>query len=247
MPATGALIGTPASISDSVEPQTERHRGRAVRRQHLGHEADRVGELVERRHDRQQRALGEQAVADLAALRAAHEAGLAGGERREVVVVHVALARRRVDAVDHLVHALHAERGDVEDLGLAALEQAAAVRGGHDADLGGQRADVADAAAVDAHALFDDALADDLLGERADGRLELLLGVGHVGEAREQRREQLDAHRGLGRLALGLVGDLLGRGELSGTGGLDRGVDLVGVVDLRRERRRARPRRPWPR
>ena len=34
MPATGALIGTPASMSASVEPQTERHRGRAVRLKH---------------------------------------------------------------------------------------------------------------------------------------------------------------------------------------------------------------------
>ena len=47
------------------------HRGRAVRRQHVGDEAQRVGELLLGRDDRQQRPLGEQAVADLAALRAA--------------------------------------------------------------------------------------------------------------------------------------------------------------------------------
>ena len=35
MPATGALIGTPASISDSVDAQTRRHRRRAVRAQHV--------------------------------------------------------------------------------------------------------------------------------------------------------------------------------------------------------------------
>ena len=62
-------------------------------------------------HDRQQRPLGERAVADLAALRRTDAAGLAGGERREVVVVHVALAGRRASMrVEHLLHARHAER-----------------------------------------------------------------------------------------------------------------------------------------
>ena len=76
--------------------------------------------------------------------------------------------------VEHLVHARHAERGDVEHLGLAPLEQAGAVRGRDDADLGRQRPEVGRAAAVDADALVDDALADDLLGERAERRLDLL-------------------------------------------------------------------------
>ena len=57
---------------------------------------------------------------------------------------------------------------DVEHLGLAPLEQAGAVRGRDDADLGGDRAEVGRAAAVDADALVDDALADELLvSERA--------------------------------------------------------------------------------
>ena len=56
-----------------------------------------------------------------------------------------------------------------EHLGLAALEQAGAVRRRQHADLGRHRAQVGDAAAVDAQALVDDALADELLGQ-ASGR-----------------------------------------------------------------------------
>ena len=104
-----------------------RHRGGAVGRQHVGDDAQRVGELGLGGQHRHEGPLGEHAVADLAALRAAHEAGLAGGERREVVVVHVALAVVDAEGVEHLLHAGHAERGDVEHLGLAALEQAGAV------------------------------------------------------------------------------------------------------------------------
>ena len=84
-----------------------RHRRRAVRRQDLGHDAERVRELVLRRDHRQERTLGERTVADLAALRSAHEAGLPGRERREVVVVHVALGLLGIDRVDHLLHAHH--------------------------------------------------------------------------------------------------------------------------------------------
>ena len=100
-----------------------RHRGGAVGGEHLRHQPDRVRELVEARHDRQQRLLGEGAVADLAPARPAHEAGLARAERREVVVVEVALALRGVDAVHDLVHALRPQRGHVENLRLASLEQ----------------------------------------------------------------------------------------------------------------------------
>ena len=46
------------------------HRGRAVGGEHVGDEPQHVGELALGRDDRQQRPLGEQAVADLAALRA---------------------------------------------------------------------------------------------------------------------------------------------------------------------------------
>ena len=99
MPATGALIGTPASMSDSVEPQTEAIEVEPFEDEHVGDQAQRVGELLLGRDHRQEGPLGQQAVADLTALGAAHEAGLAGGEGREVVVVHVALVTRRMPMV----------------------------------------------------------------------------------------------------------------------------------------------------
>ncbi len=79
----------------------------------------------------------ERAVADLAALGRAHAAGLTGGVGREVVVVHVALGALGGERVDHLLHAEHVQRGDAQDLGLAALEQRRAVDAGQDVDLGG--------------------------------------------------------------------------------------------------------------
>jgi hypothetical protein len=65
-------------------------------------------------------------------------------------VVHVALAVLGVERVDHLLHAGHVQRGDTQDLGLAALEQRGAVHAGQHLDLGAQLADVLEATAVDA-------------------------------------------------------------------------------------------------
>ena len=132
------------------------HRGHgagAVGGQHLRDQPDGVRELIEARNDRQQRLLGERSVADLPPARPAHETRLAGAEGREVVVVQVALALGGVDAVHDLVHALGAERGDVEDLRLAALEQPRAVGHGDHTHLGRQRPQVAGAPAVDAAAV----------------------------------------------------------------------------------------------
>ena len=119
------------------------HRRRAVGAERLGHRTDRVRELLLARQHRHERPLGERAVTDLAALRRPDPAGLTGAVGREVVVVHVALAGLGRQRVDHLLHAQHVQRGDVEDLGLAALEQRRAVHPRDDVDLGGQRADVA--------------------------------------------------------------------------------------------------------
>src|SRR5690606_39349036 len=58
-----------------------------------------------------ERALGEEAVPDLATLRRPDPAGLTGGVRREVVVVHVALVRHRRQRVDLLLHLEHVQRG----------------------------------------------------------------------------------------------------------------------------------------
>ena len=189
MPATGALIGTPPSISDSDEAQTEPIEVEPLERQHLGHEAQRVGPLLEGRDHRQQGPLGQQAVADLAALGAAHATRLAVGVGRHVVVVHVALLGLVAQGVEQLVHLRHAEGEDVEHLGLATLEQAGAVGGAEHADLGGDRAQVGGATAVDADALVDRAGADaDLLGKLRAASLTSLVRPANGRPRRSLRR-----------------------------------------------------------
>ena len=69
------------------------------------------------------------------------------------------------------------ERGDTQDLGLAALEQRRAVHPRDHADLGVQRADVGQAATVDADLVAQHALADELLVQRAERRADLLLAT----------------------------------------------------------------------
>ncbi len=69
IPATGALIGTPASINDNVEPQTEAIDVEPFDAMHVGDDAQRVRPLELARDHRNQRALCERTVADLAPLR----------------------------------------------------------------------------------------------------------------------------------------------------------------------------------
>src|SRR5579859_6275851 len=107
----------------------QRHRGGAdrahgrgaVRADRLRHLPDRVRELLAGGQHREQRPLGQRAVPDLAALRRADPAGLTGGVRREVVVVHVALGPLGVERVDHLLHAEHVQRGETQILGVTTL------------------------------------------------------------------------------------------------------------------------------
>jgi len=174
-------------------------------------------------------------VADLAALGATHATRLARGERREVVVVHVALARDRRERVQLLLHPEHVQRGHAEDLGLAALEDGRAVDPGDHLDLGGERADVPQPAPVDPDAVGQDALADQLLGHGAEGRGELLL------PARE-RLGQAGLHVGLDlvdpALALLLVGDRERLGEVLRDHALDVVVRVLLVVEEAGELRR---------
>ena len=103
MPATGALIGTPASMSASVPPQTEAIDDEPFDSRISRDDADRVRELLVRREHARERALGEGAVADLAPAGAAHRLRLARRERREVVVEHEALPRSPDQRVDLLL------------------------------------------------------------------------------------------------------------------------------------------------
>ena len=163
MPATGALIGTPASMSESEPPQTV-----AIDDEPFDSRISETMRIVYGKSSSPgstggQRALGERAVADLAAAGAAQELHLADGERREVVVQHELLPALADQRVDLLLVRRRAERGDHERLRLAAREERRAVRARQHADLAGDRADVGEAAAVDALPLVDDRLADDLL------------------------------------------------------------------------------------
>ena len=86
MPAVGRFRGTPASISASEAPQTDAIDDEPFELGDLGDHAHRVGEFVVRRQDRMDRAPGQLAVADLAALGAAETSGFTDRVGREVVV-----------------------------------------------------------------------------------------------------------------------------------------------------------------
>ena len=100
------------------------------------------------------------------------------------------------------------------------------------ANLGGQRANVLEAAAVDADAVLEDALADGLLGHRANGRRDLLL-------AALELRVECSVGRSLDLvetvLALLLVGDLQRGGQVRLGCCSHGGEDVVLVVEEARE------------
>ena len=106
--------------------------------------------------------------------------GLADGERREVVVVDVALALGDVDRVDALPLGEHAEGEHGEHLRLAAGEQARAVAARQVAGGAGDRADLVERAAVGALALVEDHGAHRLLLELLEQRLDVLAVGGEL-------------------------------------------------------------------
>src|ERR1700687_337443 len=96
------------------------------------------------------------AVTDLAPAGAAHRARLADGERREVVMVHVAFECLRAESVDALLVGDRSERRSSEDLRLAACEQAGAMRPRHHGGAACDVSDLIETPAVGAGALVDD-------------------------------------------------------------------------------------------
>ena len=198
----------------------------------LGDLADGVGELFAARQHRHESLLGEGAVADFAALRGTDAAGLTSGVRRHLVVVHVTLGLRTGQRVDLLLHLEHVQRGDAQNLGLATLEQGGTVHARHNVHLGGQGADVAQATAVDAVVLGQDAATHNLALQFLEGvaQLLVLLGVVHIGEL---VREHL-AHVLLDLMDAILTRQLLGDGErlvqILVSDLVDTGIQLVGVL-----------------
>src|ERR1035437_10215042 len=139
------------------------HRGRAVGRHALTDEADDVRELVLGRENRNERPLGEVAVADLAPAGPAHRLVLTGAIGRHDVVVEIPLLRLGADGVDPLHVRRGAERGDGERLGLAAGEEAGTVGSRQDADFDRDLPELVHATAVHADALVEDHAANGLL------------------------------------------------------------------------------------
>ncbi len=158
IPATGAFIGTPASISDRLAPHTDRHRAGTVRLGDLRNHADHVRESSHVRQHGGNAALGQPAVADLAALRRTDHAGFADAVGREVVVQHEVLAVLALESVDDLLVLPGAERGHDQRLGLAAGEQRRAVRARQQPDAYGDRPHGARITPVDARLSRQDAL-----------------------------------------------------------------------------------------
>src|SRR5207244_10440034 len=105
------------------------------------------------------RPLRDRTVADVAALRPAHEARLPDRVGREVVVVHVPALLLEGEVVDPLPLLRGAERERGQDLRLAAREQAGAVRARVDAHLDLDRPDLLGAASVRAPLVDRDLLA----------------------------------------------------------------------------------------
>ena len=147
-------------------------------------------------------------------------------------MVDVALLVDGVDPVDHLVHPCGAQSGDVQHLGLTPLEQPGAMSGVHHSDLRSKLPEIGRAPPVDAGAVLHYPGANDALGERPNGRGDLLVGALDLGEPVGQRSSDLLFHLRLGLLALCLVGYGHGRGQLVGTNLSHRGFDLGGVVHL---------------
>ncbi len=198
MPETGALIGTPASMSARVEPQTEpideepfdSSVSETIRTVYGKSSTDGI--------DRLERPLRERAVADVAALRPAHEARLPDRVGREVVVVQEPAVLLAGEVVDLLALLHRPEREQGHDLGLAAGEEPRPVRPRADAHLALDRADLLGRAAVRAPLLDRDLLADEVLVDGLGRALDVLarLRVLHrrlaLGRRRADRERQLD-------------------------------------------------------
>ena len=101
------------------------------------------------------------------------------------------------------------------------------MRGRDYAHPGRERPEVARAPPVDAHAFFDDALAYQVLGVRADGGGDLPFPPGHLGR---HLLEQRPRHLGQGGFALGFERNGRHLAQALRTQGFDPGVDVGAVV-----------------
>ena len=174
------------------------HRRGAVRLERLRDEADGVREVLDGRDRGLERPRRERAVADVAALRPAHEARLPDRVGREVVVVQEAAVLLAGEVVDLLPLLHRAEREQRHDLRLPAREEPGPVRARAHAHLALDRADLLRGAAVRPPLLDRDLLPDEILVDRLARALDVLprLRVLHrrlaLGRRRADRERQLD-------------------------------------------------------
>src|SRR5689334_16923525 len=152
-----------------------RHAARTVRFENFRHDADDIREFGHVRHHGVDATPGEIAVADLAALRRPHHAGLTDRERWEVVVKHERLAAFAFERVDDLRIARGTERRHHERLGLATREERRAMRPRQHAHLHGDRTHGLMIAAVDARLAIQHTLAHDVALELEQLGLHLIL------------------------------------------------------------------------
>ena len=183
------------------------HRRRPVRLQDVGDHPYRVGERLFAGQHRQQAALGEVAVADLAPARAPEELDLAHRERREVVVQHETAVHLAVDQLDLLLVVGGAEgRGD-QGLRLAAGEHGRAVGPRQHADVGGDGPDLVELAAVQPLAAFEDLVPQHPLLQALEDGLDVAAALRVVVR---QGRQVVVEHAVDGGVVLELVADAHG-------------------------------------
>ena len=127
----------------------------------FGDHTDGVAEFFAGRQHRRQRAFGQTAMPDFAALGAAHAPGLASRKRREVVVQQEFFAVFTGDGVDDLLVARSAQRRHGKRLRLAARKQRRTMRARQDADANVNRAHGARIAPVNARFTGQNAAAHD--------------------------------------------------------------------------------------
>ena len=188
-PATGWMMGTPASIIASVALQTV-----AIELEPLDSVMSEMMRIVYGNrssggNDPLDRPLGQAAVADFAPSRAADRPHLADRVGREVIVQHEAVGDFAEQTVDPLLVARRAERDRSQRLRFAAGEEGRAVHARQHADLAGDLAELIDRPAVEPFA-FEQQSADCLAFQLVKRRVELQLACG-LRRRRPRLRERI--------------------------------------------------------
>ena len=211
------------------------HRGGTVGSQYFGNQTQRIAELILAWQHRDQRTSSKCAVANFATLGRTDATGLTIGPGGHVVVKQEVLVGFRVQRVQQLVHPWHGQGGHVQDLGLATLEQARAVRSWQDANFAGQRAQIARTATIDTHTFIDNPLAHKLLGQATYSFLDFLLPTSELTAFATQLGNGFGAGGISGGITVSLQADRDGLTQRVFDRAFDRSRDLWGVIGSNRK------------